>query len=308
MKHRVPRGAALIVAMLIAALAATVAISLAANQQQWFASVAQRRDQVQAQALAQAGVQWARQILFEDARTSANIDFLGEPWALPLPSTPIEDGSIEGRIVDAQGLLNVNNLASRDAPGGTERRRFEHLFARLGLPVPALDAITDWIDADSVTLPAGAEDAWYAQQPSPMLAANAPLVRIAELAVVRGMSPEAVRALSPFVVALPANAYTPLNVNTAPPAVLAAAVTGLSDAALPGMIADRARKPYSSVAEFRTRLPQGASVEQEAAYDVKSSYFLVTVRARQGTSQANARALLKRSGGGWPAIVWQTLE
>jgi general secretion pathway protein K len=307
MRRHSQRGAALIVAMLIAALAATVAISLAANQQQWFASVAQRRDQVQAQALAQAGVQWARQILFEDSRTRPQIDDLGEPWALPLPATPIEDGSIEGRIVDAQGFLNINNLASKDAPG-TERIRFERLFARLGLPVAALDAITDWIHADGVTLPAGAEDAGYARQPSPMLAAKAPIVRLAELALVRGMSPETVRALSPFVAALPTNTYTPLNVNTAPPAVLAAAVTGLPDAALAGMIADRTRKPYSSVVEFRNRLPQGASIEQEQAYDVKSSYFLVTVRARQGASQANARALLKRGGGGWPTVVWQTLE
>lgn len=297
------RGAALIVAMLIAALAATVAISLAASQQQWFASVAQRRDQVQAQALAQAGVQWARQILFEDARTS-QIDHLGEPWAFPLPSTPIEDGSIEGRIVDAQGFLNVNNLVGPQA--SLERTRFERLFARLGVSVAALDAITDWIDADSVTRATGAEDAWYAQQVSPMLAANAPVVRTAELALVRGLSPEVVRALAPYVIALPGG--TALNVNTAPPAVLAAAVTGLPDAALPGLIADRARKPFASMQEFRSRLPQGASLDQETALDFRSAYFLVTVRARQGTSQANVRALVKRSGGGWPAVVWQTLE
>jgi general secretion pathway protein K len=303
MRHGGQRGAALIVAMLIAALAATVAVSLAASQQQWFASVAQRRDQVQAQALAQAGVQWARQILFEDAQTT-QIDHLGEPWAFPLPSTPIEDGSIEGRIVDAQGLLNVNNLVGTQAL--LERTRFERLFARLGVPVASLDAITDWIDVDSVTRPTGAEDAWYAQQASPMLAANAPVTRTAELALVRGLSPEAVRALAPYVIALPGE--TALNVNTAPPAVLAAAVKGLPDAALPGLIADRARKPFTGIQEFRNRLPQGASLDQETALDFRSAYFLVTVRARQGTSQANARALIKRSGGGWPAVVWQTLE
>ena len=39
MKTRCQRGAALVIAMVIAALAATVAMSLAANQQQWFASM-----------------------------------------------------------------------------------------------------------------------------------------------------------------------------------------------------------------------------------------------------------------------------
>jgi type II secretory pathway component PulK len=52
------RGAALVLAMVIAALAAVVAVAVAAEQQRWFADVASRRDQVQAQALALAGVQW----------------------------------------------------------------------------------------------------------------------------------------------------------------------------------------------------------------------------------------------------------
>src|SRR5947208_8142942 len=214
------RGAALIIAMVIAALAATVAMSLAANQQQWFASMTNRRDQVQAQALAQAGVQWARQILFEDAKSTA-IDTLAEPWALPLPSTPLENGSIEGRIVDAQGLLNVNNLAPTDSSinADAERARFARLFTRLGLPVASLDAIADWIDADSVTRATGAEDGWYAQQANPMLAANAPVVRTAELALVRGLSTTAATALAPYVTALPS--ATRLNVNKAPGPVLA---------------------------------------------------------------------------------------
>src|SRR5438067_7342828 len=206
------RGAALIIAMVIAALAAVVAMSLAANQQQWFASMTNRRDQVQAQALALAGVQWARQILFEDAKTAGAVDTLVEPWALPLPATPLENGSIEGSIVDAQGMLNVNNLAPADSSitPDAERARFARLFARLGVPPASLDAIADWIDADSVTRPTGAEDAWYAQQPSPMLAANAPVVRTAELSMVRGLSPAAVTMLAPYVSALPST--TRLNV------------------------------------------------------------------------------------------------
>jgi general secretion pathway protein K len=305
MTARMQHGAALIIAMVIAALAATVAMSLAANQQQWFASMTNRRDQVQAQALAQAGVQWARQILFEDARTT-NIDTLTEPWALPLPTTPLENGSVEGRIVDAQGLLNVNNLVSTDVDVAAERTHFESLFARLGLPAASLDAIADWIDADSATRGNGAEDGWYAQQSNPMLAANAPIVRTAEMALIRGMSPAAVTALTPYVIALPAP--TKLNVNTASGTVLAASVDGLEATGLSALLASRAEKPFTSVADFRARLPQGASIASEAGFDIGSRYFLVTVLARQGETRAQARALLERGKGAWPTIVWQTLE
>jgi len=187
------RGAALILAMLIAALAATVAVTLAAGQQQWLAGVAQRSEQVQAQALAQAGVQWARQIMFEDARLGP-VDHLGEPWALPLPATPIENGSIQGRIVDAQGLLNLNDLGTDTAVGAIERARFARLFARLGVPAAMLDVIADWVDVDGVARPNGAEDAWYRAQPSASLAPNAPIVRVAELAALRNFTPQAADA------------------------------------------------------------------------------------------------------------------
>ena len=103
-------GAALVIAMLLAALAAAVTVALATGQERWRATVEHRRDQVQAEALAQAGVQWARAALDDDARSSS-VDSLNEPWALPLPATPVGNGSIEGRIVDAQGLLNLDNLS-----------------------------------------------------------------------------------------------------------------------------------------------------------------------------------------------------
>ena len=309
MTSRVPasrvRGAALVLAMLVAALAATVAVSLAAGQQQWFAGVTLRADQVQAQTFAQAGVEWARQIMFEDVRTTRT-DHLGEPWALTLPATPIESGSIQGSIVDAQGLLNVNLLGAQGALAQLERTRFERLFARLNLPVASLDAIGDWVDSDGDARPAGGEDAWYRQQPSPTLAANAPIVRLAELSVVRGFTPETVAALAPYVTALPGE--TKLNVNTASPAVLAAALPGLDDGALTALVASRKANPFRDLADFRGRLPTGVTLENEAAFAVASDFFIVTVIARQGPALAQARALLRRGSGVWPQVVWQTIE
>ena len=298
------RGAAVVIAMLVAALAATIAMAVAADQQRWLAGVAARRDQVQAQSLALAGVQWTRQILFDDAGRGT-VDHLGEPWALPLPPTPLENGTIEGRIVDAQGLVNVNNLTLSGTQGDEERARFARLLARAGLPAAVEDAVIDWIDADLQSRPNGAEDAWYARQPSPYLAANAPLLRVAELGAVRGFDDAALARLLPFVTALPGT--TPLNVNTAPAPVLAAAL-GVPEGAVAGLVAGRTAKPFTSVADFRNRLPEGATMADERAIAVASSYFIVTVRARQGDSMAQARALLKRAQGAWPVVIWQTLE
>ena len=152
----------------------------------------------------------------------------------------------------------------------------------------------------------GAEDAFYAAQPVPGLPADVPFVRTAELASVKGVTPPALDAVTPFLSALPTG--TPVNVNTAPAEVLAAIVDGLDGDRLAALIADRGPKPFASVSDFRTRLPKGATLSSESALSVKSSYFYVTVEARQGETFARARALLRRSAGALPAIVWQVVE
>jgi len=298
------RGAAIIIAMLIAALAAAVAATVFADQQRWGRTVEYRRDQVQAQALAMAGLQWARQIVEDDGRRSV-IDHLGEPWALALPPIPMEDGEIRGAIVDAQGRLNINalGLAGDSTP---ERIRLASLFARAGLPPAAADIVSDWIDEDGIAREAGAEDAFYLAQPVLHLAPNAPMTRVTELTGAKEMTPRAIAGVLPFVSALPAG--TPVNVNTAPPEVLAAIIDNPTPERIEALLADRARRPFTTVAEFRARLPSGATLASDAGLGVASSYFLITIEARQGTTHSRARALVRRSGGARPAIVWQVVE
>ena len=299
------RGAALITAMFVAALAAAVVAALAASQSQWLRSVELRRDQVQAQALVLAGLAWARQVMHEDARAGP-YDHLGEPWSLPLPPTPLENGSIEGRIIDAQGLLNVNNLAAGGSAARVEQARLARLFAHGGLPAGSLDALADWIDADDVARDGGGETAAYADTRPARVPPNAPLLRTAEASLARGVDATRLASLAPYVIALPST--TTLNVNTAPAEVLAAAVNGLQGDALAALVADRARKLFTTTAEFRARLPSGASVEELSTLDVRSDYFLVTVKSRQGETIAQGRALLRREGDALPRVVWQTIE
>jgi len=305
MNVRNVRGAALITAMLVAALAAAVIATLAASQSQWMRSVELRRDQVQAQALVLAGLAWARQVIRADARAGP-YDHLGEPWSLPLPPTPLENGSIEGRIIDAQGLLNLNNLAIDGAIARAEHQRLARLFAQAGLPATALDALADWIDADDVAREGGGEAAAYTEVRPARLPPNALLLRTAEAALARGIDATRLATLAPYVIALPST--TTLNVNTAPPEVLGAAVNGLEGDALAALVVERARKQFTTAAEFRARLPGGASIEDLSTLGVRSDYFLVTVKARQGETIAQGRALLKRHGEDLPRIVWQTME
>ena len=300
-------GAAIVMAMLLAALAATIAATLLWQQQRWAGEYERRRDQVQAQTLAMAGVQWARQIVLENAPPS-NVH-LGQPWAYRLPSTPIENGSIGGYITDAQGRLNVNNLAAGGNAADAARLALQRLFGELGVPNPLLNAIADWVDADDTTTGGGgAEDAYYAAQSTPGLTANAPVRRVAELLAVRGADPTLVARLRPFIDAL--DAPTTVNVNTAPAEVLVAAIGGLDATAAAALVASRTTAPFASLADFRGRLQRGDLSVDETMLSVRSDWFVVSIEARQGDTTARARALLKRSvtAGEWPNVVWQTVE
>ena len=306
-RRRGASGAAIVMAMLLAALAATIAATLLWQQQRWINEHAHRRDQVQAQALAMAGVQWARQIVNDNA--GGGIVDLGQPWALKLPALPIENGSITGYIVDAQSRININNIAGAPSAPAPTRTALQRLFAALALPPSLLNAIADWVDADNlVSEPGGAEDAWYLSQPRPGLAANAPVRRASELLAVRGADPGSIARLLPMVGAL--DAPTAVNVNTAAPEVLAAVVGGLDATSAAVLVASRSQAPFANIADFRARLPRPDLVVDETLIDVKSDWFEVTIEARQGDTLARARALLKRSPAAntWPLVVWQIVE
>jgi general secretion pathway protein K len=302
------RGAAVVMAMLLAALAATIAATLLWQQQRWIGEHQHRRDQVQAQALAMAGVQWTRQIVFDNA-PAGSIVHLGQPWALRLPAMPIENGSIGGYIVDAQSRLNINNLSTTSTAAISTRAALQRLFAALALPANLINAVGDWIDADDKTSdPGGAEDAWYLAQPIATLAANAPVRRVGELLLVRDVGPASMARARPFVAAL--DAPTAVNVNTAPAEVLAAIVDGLDAEAAALLVASREKTPFATIGYFKARLPRPDMMTDESLLDVKSDWFEVSIEAQQGDTLARARALLKRAStaGEWPIVVWQIVE
>src|ERR1700694_139716 len=295
------RGVAVVLATGVVALAAIAAAAMLASQSTWSRHVELTSEHVQAQALVQAGVDWARALLSDDRRVSS-VDHLGEPWALRLPPVPVDNGELAGQIDDQQGAFNLNNLVRNGAVTPPHLAQFRRLLQILGLPDVA-GSLVDWLNAENEPQPqGGAESDYYQGLQPPYLAAHQPLPDAAELALVRGFD-EAVRArLRPFVTALPR--FTAVNANTASPEVLAAVVEGLGLDGARAMVAQRERAYFRNFSDFFNQLPPGLVVPTENI-SVSSDYFLASVRVTIGDAQARGTALLARGAAGWPAVVWR---
>lgn len=298
------RGVAIVLAMGVVALAALTATAMMTTQSTWLRQSELTAEHVQAQTLIQVGVDWTRALLSDDLHAS-NVDHLGEPWALRLPPMPVENGELSGHIDDQQGAFNLNNMVHDGKINLAQLTHFKRLLSILGLPPALADALADWLDADSEPQPqGGAEDEFYTTLQPPYLTANRPLIDVGELVLVRGFD-DGVRArLRPFVSALPA--FTAVNVNTAPPEVIAAVVDdlGLDDAR--ALAEKRERTYFRDRTDFLNQLPKGALV---AAEDISfsSNYFMVQMRVTIGSAQARSVALLARSDANWPTIVWRKM-
>jgi general secretion pathway protein K len=303
---RLQRGASILVAMLVMALAAAAAASMLQQQDLALRQLTTARDYEQAVWVLKGGAQWARSILAQDARSSA-IDHGGELWATGLPSTQIEQGTVAGDIRDQQGLFNVNNLALERNTSARDLAAFRRLLQTIGLDANLAQAVADWIDADEDAQPRdGAEDPYYLRLAVPHRTANQPVAEIGELLRVRGMDEAALAQLRRFATALPRR--TPVNVNLAPAEVLVAIVNGLTLAEAQVLASDRAAAPFRSLEDFSRRLPRRSFEWNEGELAVASQYFLVQGRATVGNADVRMEALLQRDGRQLAEIVWQRMR
>jgi type II secretory pathway component PulK len=166
----------------------------------------------------------------------------------------VAGGALTYCVRDEQGYFNVN----RSDPAAWEN---------FGISREHLAAILDWIDEDDDTGPGGAESDFYSRLPSPYVAKNGPCTALKELLLIKGVDRKlysgGISGGSPLsdgtesdAPSLPGmspgeapdagllGAFTvygdgKINVNTAPPAVLAA-LPGLDGEATDAVLAWRA--------------------------------------------------------------------
>lgn len=293
------RGAAVITAMLIVALAATTASFMMWQNYLWLRQVENLDDQAQARWIARAAINWGRAVLEEDKR---EVDHNGEQWATLLPPLAAEGGTVAGTIRDAQGLFNLNNLVRNGKVSQNDVVILTRLMIALEIDPTLINALLDWMDEDSeVTYPGGAEDMQYLALDPPYRAANRMLNDVSDLYRVQGFGQDQVERLRPFVVALPL--ATTINVNTAPAEVLAALCAGLPLAEAKKLVELRGNAYFKDPADFRKHLAEGIQLRDED-YNVNSAFFIATAHARHGRAQAGYQALLERSAEGRTTIMW----
>lgn len=297
-------GAAIVLAMAVVALSALAATAMMSAQSVWARQSELAADHIQAQMLVQVGVDWTRAVLSDDRRVS-NEDHLAEPWALRLPSIPVENGSLQGHIEDQQGKFNLNNLIQDGKIDPYQLAHFQRLLSTLSLPPALAESLADWIDEDSEPQPqAGAEDGYYLGLQPPYLAANRPLIDVAELALVRGYDSKVRTRLRPYISALPFT--TPVNVNTASAEVLAAVIDELDLQGARALVVRRDRAYFRDYSEFLNQLPKGViAASDKVAF--ASDYFLVQMRVSIGSAQARSTALLVRTDTGWTDVLWRKM-
>lgn len=295
---RSQRGVAAVTAILIVAVAASAATMMLAQQSAMVDRTLMVAARAQADLYAQAGVDWARGVLAQDAR---DVDTLAEGWAQPIAALPVDRALVAGGIVDEQGKMNLNNLVTANgARSDPDVRMFGALLATLDLPPELADAVVDWIDRDhDLTGNSGAEDPYYQALPQPYRAANRPMVQVEELYRVRGFDAKTVARLKPYVSALPVRTAT--NVNTASDVVLAA-LLGLSRDKVQALVKAR---PFRQKAEIANRAAALGAAPIAVEHDVKSSHFLVNITVAQDDVRLAIEALVRREESGPVALVWR---
>ena len=282
------RGAALLTAMIIVTLIATLAASMVWQQWRAVQVEAAERARTQSSWILSGALDWARLILREDQR-SGKVTALTEPWAVPLAEARLstflaadkdnntEDGIeafLSGSISDAQGRYNLMNLILGDNKAN-DLATLERLCTTLGVDSSVPGRITKGLlDAQAATT------------------ANAPLMpqMVSQLTWL-GVDPASVAVLEPYVVLLPV--ATAVNVNTAPREVLVAVIKGNDVATSERLLQIRQRTPFKTIAELKAQAP---SLDLTSAkLDVRSSYFEVRGRLRLADRILEERSLVQRT-------------
>ncbi|MBK6714084.1 MAG: type II secretion system minor pseudopilin GspK [Burkholderiales bacterium] len=279
--RRGQRGAALLMAMIIVSLVATLAVGMVWQQWQAVQVEAAERSQAQARWILNGALDWARLILREDAR-SGKVDHLGEPWAVPLAPARLSsflaadrnnnsevdaglDAFLSGSIRDAQARYNLRNLVQQGQIQAAELQSLQRLCEILGLAPAVAGQIAEGLRRAQPGNQAEAGNSTSQRVPLPPN-------DVGQLTWL-GLDAATVERLAPHVALLPER--TPVNLNTAGREVLAAVLPKGDLGSAQRLIASRQRQHFESLEKAQSLLGEDAGTLDAQRLDVRTRYFEV---------------------------------
>lgn len=315
------QGMALVLALGVSAVVASMASALLWTQWQQIQAEQAQRTRLQADWLLQGALEWAASVLRSDASRNST-DHLGELWAVPMPINSVKafvnerassdttalgpanvpDALISGRITDAQGRLNLANLAGDAIQSQGMEAALLRLYAALDFPASDAQELMLRVrerlpsqDAGS-NRAAGRAGVGGAAAASPLADGSAEPVPPAlvppagQVLRALGVSPQRAAVLELHLVWLPEP--TPVNLNTATPEVLHAAVPGLGLSQARSVAARRAGSPWRSLIDVSADL--GVPPLQPELHSLASAYFEMRGDVRLDEQTVSRMALLRR--------------
>lgn len=291
------RGAALLLAMIIVTLIATLAVSMVWQQWRSVQTETAERARTQSAWILSGALDWAGLILREDKR---NFDHPSDIWGTPLAEARLSsflatdkdnnaadesgpEAFLSGSIVDAQSRFNLRNLLDQKGKVSfTDLAAFRRLCENVNVAATVADLIANGMQL--AFAPSGS----LSPSDDPPL----PPQRIADLAWL-GVDEQALRRLQPYIELLPEQ--TPINVNTAEREVIAAVIPGLNVGDAERLVQYRQRTPLEKVGDIQAQLP-GVSSQNLARTGVTTNYFEVRGRLRLDDRVLEQRSLVRRTG------------
>ncbi len=214
---------AMLMALVLLAIATTLAISMWYNNQLSVARINNLQQTYQAKHYSQGLLLWAGDILREDYKQERKHDSNLDPWLQGIQGMVVEDALLSGTLVGLDGRFNVNNLVIQGQKSAPHVAFMRRLLQALELDVNLVDKMMDWMDADQVPEPNGAEDFVYLARSPAYQTSGRHFQHVGQLALLDGLSSDEFNRLLPHVTALPiSNQATRMNVNTMSPLLLMA--------------------------------------------------------------------------------------
>jgi general secretion pathway protein K len=293
---RASRGAAILLAMLVLTLVATVAAAMVWQQSRAVEVEGAERARAQAGWMLTSGIDFAREVVRRYADADPQRD---QPWDVALAETRLStllaadpdrnadtdlEAFLSGQVEDAQARYNLANLFRDDGSlDPLERATLKRLCEALGLS--GVDEL----------LVAGLQQAQVGAGTGLATGAAVPPGSFAQLRWL-GLDDATLAALAPHVDLLPRR--SPVNLNSATAPVIYAAIDGI-DLPTAGRLVRQRQNRFARLEQLKEErlVPDSARVDPQRV-TLRSTLVTVSATVRYEDRTLTERALLEVTGGG----------